>query len=287
VASSRAAGQQGTGLKPTIKGFVRNLLPLAVRKHLAIWLDRQRWLRSGKWWAVELLRDFAEKDISAYHRFLWSNHMAYAETYDVEQRIGARHINQTRHMLFDDLIRLLRKRGSDPSHDVRSIFEVGCSLGYLLRYLETEIFPSAELLEGIDIDDKAVTEGERHLRSTGSRVRLYAGDMDALPDILGARIFDLIFCCGVLMYVTEEEAQKVVTTMLDHAGLVVITGLAHADMDNSRLDAPAIRERDGTFIYNIDRMVERAGGRVVFRRWEGDRMVDGNTVYFVVGERSA
>ena len=89
------------------------------------------------------------------------------------------------------------------------------------------------------------------------------------------------------MYVTEEEAQKVVTTMLGHAGLVVITGLAHADMDNSRLEAPAIRERDGTFVYNIDRMVERAGGRVVFRRWEGNRIVDGNTVYFVVGERSA
>ena len=85
VASSRAAGQQGTGLKPTFKGFARHLLPLAVRKHLAIWLDRQRWLGSGKWWAVELLRDFAEKDISAYHRFLWSNHMAYAETYDVDR----------------------------------------------------------------------------------------------------------------------------------------------------------------------------------------------------------
>jgi hypothetical protein len=37
-------------------------------------------------------------------------------------------------------------------------------------------------------------------------------------------------------------------------------------------------------IHNIDRMIERAGGRVLWRRWEGARKVDGNTIYFLIAE---
>jgi hypothetical protein len=65
--------------------------------------------------------------------------------------------------------------------------------------------------------------------------------------------------------------------------VLVLAGLAHPDQDNATLAASAVRERDGTFIHNLDAMVQDAGGRVVHRRWEGARLLDGNTIYFVFG----
>jgi hypothetical protein len=75
--------------------------------------------------------------------------------------------------------------------------------------------------------------------------------------------------------------------MLRHTSrLAVFAGLAHPDADNRNLAASVLRDRDGTWIHNIDAMVEREGGRVVARRWGGSELVDGNTIYFVLAEPS-
>jgi O-methyltransferase involved in polyketide biosynthesis len=114
-------------------------------------------------------------------------------------------------------------------------------------------------------------------------VRLVAADVSDLDAVLNGRRFDLFLCCGVLMYCGPESSQRLVRTMLEHARRrVVISGLAHPEIDNAQIDTPSMRERDGTFIHNIDAMVERAGGQVMFRRWEGSRSVDGNTIYFLI-----
>ena len=52
-------------------------------------------------------------------------------------------------------------------------------------------------------------------------------------------------------------------------------------VDNAALAQSDVRATDRTFVHNLDRMVELAGGKVVGRRWEGDRQVDGQTIYFV------
>ena len=267
----------------TARRWIRSALPLPIRQGLAILVGRQHWLKSRYWWAMELLRDHAERDPDEFHRFLWSHHLGYAETYEIERRFGADRIHPTRQMLFDDLGRVLRERGTDPELDIHSVFEVGCSLGYLLRFLETGLFGSAEVLEGNDIDGYAIESGSAHLARQGSRVRLHHGDLAALEQILGERRFDVILCAGVLMYLQEAPAAAVVESILRHTGkLAAFAGLAAPGNDNRELVASLPRARDGTFIHNIDRMVERAGGRVVFRRWEGAREVDGNTIYFVL-----
>lgn len=264
------------------KDAARRLLPLAIRKRLAAWLGRQAWLAPRHWWAMELLRDLAERDPDAYHRFLWTHHLGYAETYELPRRVGSGNINQTRHRLFADLRAHLAGRGVDPAREVRSVFEVGCSMGYLLRFIETDVFPAANLLEGIDIDRYAVRAGSEWLAAQGSKARIAAVDMADLDRVLGERRFDVVLCAGVLMYLHQAAAASVVAAMLRRTGRVLaLAGLAHPGRDNAELDVSDVRQRDGTFIHNFDAMVRAAGGQVRFRRWEGGRVVDGNTVYFV------
>jgi SAM-dependent methyltransferase len=268
-----------------VKRAVRTVVPLPIRQRLAIWLGGRRWLAARHWWVAELLRDLAERDPDAYHRFLWSHHLGYAETYEIPRRFGAANIHQTRHLLFADLHAHLWGRGVDPARGIRSVFEVGCSMGYLLRFIETDVFPGAETLAGIDIDRYAIRSGSAWLRAQGSKVQIAAADMAHLSAVLGERRFDVILCAGVLMYLQRAAAAEVVRVMLRHAGRVVaLAGLAHPERDNGELDESDVRRRDGTFIHNFDAMVRQGGGRVLARRWEGARMVDGNTVYFVLAE---
>jgi SAM-dependent methyltransferase len=253
-----------------------------MRQRLAIWLDRQAWLPSGKWWAVQLIKDMADRDVDAYHRFLWAHHLGYAETYEAGERFGANRIHPTRLMLFDDLEAWYSSRGGDFKRDVRSVFEVGCSLGYLLRFLETDRLLTPERLAGIDIDRRAVAEGAGYLAAQGSVVELHAADMDELERLVDGQEYDLFLCCGVLMYTQEGQAAEIVRVMLASGRTVAISGLAYPQADNKTLTAPIVRERDGTFIHNIDAMVAAAGGEVLFRRWEGAKVIDGNTIYFLI-----
>jgi SAM-dependent methyltransferase len=277
-------------VKRLVKKLIVKALPLRLRKALAIWLNRRAWLPSGDraYWATELLADFAANDVNGYHKFLWRHHLAYAETYEVALRFGYDKLNETRRLFFAELPQRLAAAGVTSLADVRSVLEVGCSLGYLLRYMETDVFPAASRLEGLDIDVRAIDEGTRYLREHGSRVRLHAGDMEEMQPVFGNTKFDLVLGSGVLLYLDEPAAAALVATMLRYTGrLLAITALAHPDNDNAHLERSVPRTRDGTWIHNVDRMITAAGGRIVGRRYEGGRLVDGNTVYFLYAAPAA
>lgn len=274
-----ARGVFGLGIEVS-----RRLIPLTARRHIVAWVGRHEALPYREKLAIELLRDLAERDPNAYHRFLWARHLAYAKTFRAEQRFGTERIHQSRRMLFDDLRAFLQEQGIDPERDIRSVLEVGSSLGYLLHHLETGMFRSAISLEGIDIDRYAIDEGATYLASIGSRVKLTMADMSQLETVLAGRKVDVILCAGVLMYVPEDDARAIVRSIMRHTGVVAaFAGLAHPERDNSSLGHSAIRERDATFIHDLDGMVRDAGGHVAWRRWEGPRDVDGNSIYFVFG----
>ena len=271
-------------IKEATKEVVRSTLPLGIRKHLAVWLNHQKWISDNRrsWWCTELIRDLERLDINEYHKFLWSHHLAYAAPYETKLRFGYDNMKESRKILFSDLRTHLTKLTVKPDKDITSVFEVGCSLGYQLRYLETDLFPSAIDLEGIDIDRYAVESGSEYLKSLGSKVRLMFADMEDLCSLLKNRMCDIIICAGTLMYLNEDAASKVIDIMLDHTKMMlVLTGPAHLEIDNSQLEHSMIRNRDGSFIHNIDSMVKKAGGNIVARRWEGNKMVDGHTIYFV------
>jgi len=261
------------------------VLPLSLRQRVVVWINEIRWIAADTrgWWTVELLRDLAEKDINRYHKFLWSHHLAYAVTYEVKLRFGEDNMNESRKMFFSDLKSCLIKVGIQPERDILSVFDVGCSLGYHLRFLETDIFAGANRLEGIDIDRYAVQSGAEYLKTIDSKIMLKHEDMEKLGSVLAGQMFDVIICAGCLMYLREEAAAQVVGQMLAHTNKVLaMAGLAHPKIDNSQLTHSVPRESDKSFIHNIDAMVEKAGGKVCCRRWEGDRIVDGNTIYFVL-----
>jgi len=263
------------------KRFLRAVVPLGARKGLARIVGGWSRIPARSWWVQELLRDFAEDDPNSYHRFLWAHHLAYAETYEVGLRFGVENLHPSRRLMFEDLEACLRGLGKDP-HSVRSVFEVGASLGYNLRHLEENVFPNADTLEGCDIDAYAIERGGAYLADSGSRVRLGVADMGDLEAVLGDREFDVTLCAGVLMYLRREDAESVVASILEHTSMVAaFAGLADPDQDNRNLADSGVRERDGSFVHDIDGMVARSGGRVARRRWEGARELGGNTLYFV------
>jgi len=281
VARSEIA--QPAGPAARVKQGIRRVIPLRVRKQMAVWLGRQSWLPQRHWWSVELVRDLARHDIAEYHRFLWANHLAYAKTYEIDQRFGSARVHPSRVLLFDETCRVLQQRGIQPSQ-IDSVLEVGCSMGYLLHHLEQFVFPNARVLDGIDVDAYAIARGVEYLRRAGSRVQLRRADMKQLVST-AMRTYDVIFCAGVLMYVPQAEAQEVVRAMLQRcSGLLVLAGLAHPERDNRELKRSEPRSADQSLIHNLDSMVEAAGGRVVQRRWEGARSLQGNTIYFVYAE---
>ena len=269
-------------IKQLSKRTICAILPLPLRKKLVCWLHGQEWLVTPAWWSLELIADWAKSDPDACHRFLWSNHMGYAVSYEIAQRFGHENIHPSRKLLFQELLSYLALQSNMTSDDIQSVFEVGCSMGYLLRYLEEEIFPAASVFEGIDIDRHAIEAGSWHLESMRSIVKISCTDMVELNEFMQDRTYDLTIAPGVLMYLTENAATVVVKAMLTHTTkLMILAGLAHPDTDNGHLEKSTIRESDGSFIHNLDRIAERSGGTVVYRRWDGARNLQGNSIYFL------
>jgi SAM-dependent methyltransferase len=251
-------------------------------------MGRQRWLPDGPARAVSLVRDLAECDPDAYHRFLWSHHLGYAESYEPRKRFGPANLRPERRLLFEMLRRFLREIGVAQA-GIGSVLEVGCSLGHLLRFVETDVFRAASVLEGLDIDEYAVRSGNRWLEDQGSRVRLMVADMADMDAVLERdQVYDVVLCAGVLMYLRQEQAARVVESMLRRARTVlVLSGLAHPERDNKELARSQARARDGTFVHNLDAMVSAAGGTVLWRRWDAGAPPGWNTPYFVFGARQS
>jgi SAM-dependent methyltransferase len=271
-------------LKRQTKNLLRATIPLSLRKQAGLVLDRQAWLDHDRksWFIRELLRDYAETDPGGYHRFLWANHLAYAATYTLKDRFTEKRLPGSREIFFEDLLRMLETSDGEAGTDVRSVLEVGCSLGYQLHFMESALFPNAVDLTGIDIDEYAVSEGMKYLGAIGSKVRLIAGDMGRLDGLLGSGEYDIVVCTGVLMYLDEEEALHVIREMLRRCGrLLGLSGPAYTKEDNRLLERSIPRKHDGSLIHNLDALVEKAGGKVVGRRWGGASIVEGHSIYFV------
>jgi SAM-dependent methyltransferase len=260
-------------------------LPFSARRAL---VARMKWTRLPGWFefCMGMLDDLRRHNPDALHGFLWSNHLAYAKSYEISDRFGASNVNPSRRILFDDITGHLRSRGLDPRRDIRSVFEVGCSMGYLLRHLEVEVFPSSSTLHGLDIDSYAIETGQKHLRSVQSRVKLHLTDMAAAEDVMGNRIYDVVICCGALMYVNESRAAHVVRTMLLHSGhLVGLICLAQTGQGHASRQRSETRVSDGAFIHDVDGMIHRAGGRVLSSKWIGSSTSGSSPAYVILASR--
>lgn len=272
------------GIEDTTLRLLRLILPLETRKRSAVWIDDQNWIPNNHSMSNRIIRDWFEKNPKAFHSFLWSNHLSYAKNYESVHAFGAQHLNLSRRMLFRDLKDFLDSQNDSlpRGFDITSIFELGCSSGYLLRYFEESLFPRSSTIEGMDIDEYAVEKGKKYLQEHGSKIKLIHGDIAHFPDVMRNRKYDLILCAGVLAYLDEKTASQVVQEMLRHSsGIVVIKEFAHPTIDNAKLLHSEHRESDGALIHNIDSMIEKAGGIILHRRWYGAKLFDKQTHYSV------
>jgi SAM-dependent methyltransferase len=273
-------------MSATLKRRVRALVPLSARMRAAAWLGRQRWLPVADHVGMGLVRDLQATDPKAFHKFVWSNHlMGYARWYDSEQELFADdQMQASRVELFADLLAVLREDGLDPSA-VKSVLEVGCSQGYLLRHLETTTFRQCRDFLGLDIDAPAIEKGKRYLAQVQSRVNLVHGDMEDLEKLIGDRQFDITMAAGVLSYLNEEDARAMVARMLARTGRVcVLAGLACTERHNRTLERSVLSPgHEGQWIHNFEALVAAAGGRTVRSRWEGAKLYNLQTICFAFG----
>jgi SAM-dependent methyltransferase len=267
-----------------VKERVRSAVPLATRMRMAAWVAGQRWLPVGDHIAMGLVRDLLRDDPKAFHKFAWANHfMGYARWYDSEEELfDLDQMQPTRLEFFRDLTTASQAQGV-PASEVGSVLEVGCSLGYLLWYLELKVFPESKDIVGIDIDAPGIEKGKRFLAREGSTVSLIAGDMEQLDALIGPRQFDVVFAAGVLSYLNEEDALRMVRQMLSRTSKVLaLVGLAHTDRNNNTLTRSEISPgHAGQWIHNFEALVKRAGGRVTQSRWEGGKQYNFQTICFV------
>lgn len=268
----------------TIRRRARGFVPLSARMRMAAWLTRQRWFPVQDHVAMGLIRDLQVSDPKTFHKFVWSHHlMGYARWYDSQEELFApEQMQPSRIELFRDLASVLELDLALPSSAIASVLEVGCSQGYLLRHLETDVFPSCAELVGLDIDAPAIEKGRNYLANVGSRVRLLPGDMEDLDALVGARTFDVTLAAGVLSYLNEKDATVVVSRMLDRTRRVLaLAGLAWVDGHNSTLERSIQSpSHEGQWIHNFEAMITAAGGRVVRNRWEGEKLYNLQTLCF-------
>jgi SAM-dependent methyltransferase len=273
------------GIKVYLKKAGRFILPIGFRKHAAVWIDRQRWLSDHL--SMGIVRDLQTSDSKAFHKFLWSHHIGgYAKWYDSVTLFDVVKMNgstRTRSEFFNALVTAIKDLGLDPARDIRSVLEVGCSLGYLLRYMELELFPDAEDFVGLDIDGPAIEKGSRYLANAGSKVRLIQGDMEELNRLLGKHTFDFIFATGVLSYLNAIDAAKVVSEMLRRTNkILALLGLACTSTDNNELPQSLMSNKhNNQWLHNFKSMIEAGGGRVIISRWEGAKQLKTQAIYFV------
>jgi SAM-dependent methyltransferase len=271
-----------TRVKLGMKKAFWAVVPLWIRKWMAIDVDRARWLPRRHLLGMELVRDWAETDVGAYHRFLWSNHLGYARVAEATHNFDPEKISATRRLLFGHLTEQLEKLNIDPRRQVRSVFEVGCAQGYLLRFLETTLFPGAVEIAGMDIDAAAIELGKKYLTAQGSKVQLICADVSAMERVLGGKVYDVILCPGVLLYLSQDAAARAIDTMIRHARqIVAILDLGHPEADNAELQRSERRAWDAGHMHNIDAMVTHASGKIIFRQWLGNKEIHGQRIHFV------
>jgi SAM-dependent methyltransferase len=271
-----------TRIKFGVKKAFWAAVPLEIRKWMAIDVDGARLLPRRHQLSMELLKDWAETDVEAYHRFLWSNHLGYARVAEAKHNFDPEKISATRRLLFGHLTEQLETLSIDPHRDVRSVFEVGCAQGYLLRFLETTLFPGAEDIAGMDIDAAAIELGKKYLTAQRSKVQLICADVSELERVLDGKVYDVILCPGALLNLRQDAAARAIDTTIHHARLIVaIADLGHPQVDNGELQRSERREWDAGHMHNIDAMVTRAGGKIIFRQWLGNQEINGQRIYFV------
>lgn len=270
------------------KENIRKLFPLPMRKNLSIWISRKKWLSSKDYWSAGIIRDLMSNNPKEFHKFIWSNHIrCAAKHYDSESLFVKEKMEPTRIELFNDLQSFMGDHGIELSKDIHSVLEVGCSLGYLLRYIETDIMPNAKELVGIDIDRNAIEKGSRYLSSNGSKIRLIHGDMEDLEDTVAGRFFDFTFAAGVLSYLNQEDALKIVRGMLRRTNkIMALVGLANPSFHNKELSTSRCSEdHNYQWIHNFEALVDKAGGRVVKSRWEGTKLYNYQSLYYVFASK--
>lgn len=269
------------------KKMIWLIFPLGLRKSVALWLNHQQWLSSRNDLTEGIIRDLMESNPEAFHKFMWANHiLSYAAWYDSETLFDSKKMNgseQTYREFFNDLGAVIKDLNLDPSKDIRSTLEVGCSLGYLLRFIERDIFRSSKDLVGIDIDCVAIDRGTRYLRSVNSKVRLICGDMEELGHLVENDRFDFVFSSGVLSYLNETDATKVVSEMLSRTNkILALVGLACTSVYNRELlNSQLSPDHHYQWIHNFEAMIEAADGCVIASRWEGDKQFNNQPIYFV------
>ena len=265
-------------------GLLRWFLPLEVRKALVARLDRRRFRWSTDF-SMGVLGDLRRRDPETLHRFLWSNHLAYAARYQVEHKFEPHNINPTRHILFRQILDYYKGRALDPHEQVRSVFDVGCSLGYLLRHIELNLFPSAAPLQGIDIDRHAVQAGMAYLQSVRSKVELFEADLSRAGEFMRGREYDLVLCCGVLMYANEDTAMSALQAMFAHCrGLVGVICLAHNARRRAKRNSE-VRTSDGAYVHDTHRMIREAGGIPISSTWVGTETSGSSPSHVILAER--
>lgn len=265
--------------------FIRKIIPLNLRIRFVAWLSRHRGIPYIRKWSDALVRDLELVDPKRYHKFLWENHLdSYGRRYASAELFESRVLNGTKEAyraFTQDLEAALEKLGINGT--VGRVLDVGCAAGHVLRAIETDVLPEAEVLLGVDIDRYAIEFGRAYLSQAGSKIRLVCGDLEELERLLEKKSFDFSYVAGSLSYLDHDDTQSAVRKILEHTDkLAAFIGLACSDRPNSELEESIFRDDLGSmWTHNFGAMIEAEGWEIVSKRWKSPSESDSQGLYSI------
>lgn len=269
----------------TLTALVRRILPRRLRVAMAGWFATHRGFPGANRWSEGLIRDLQESDVKEFHKFLWTHHLdRYGLAYEAGDLFSSGKLNSTTQAyeaFLEDLTASAQEVGGLEA--MGSVLDVGCSVGHVLRGLETDLISDVPVLVGMDIDRHAIAAGTAFLSQVGSKIRLVAGDLEELGDVLGDERFDFSYAAGSLSYLSEGDTREAVRAILGRTErLAAFIGLANPGVANSEMPGSRFRDELGRmWTHNFEEMVVSNGWSVVRSRWEPPGEGDAQGLYSV------
>lgn len=113
--------------------------------------------------------------------------------------------------------------------DVNSVLEIGCASGANLIRLRTAL-PEAQFI-GVDINQQGIRTASEYFDSKGYKnVNFFVGRADKLSDIKD-RSIDVVLADAVLMFITPDRIEKVLSEMIRIAKKGVVLNEYHKDRE--------------------------------------------------------
>ncbi len=117
----------------------------------------------------------------------------------------------------------------------RSVIDLGCGYGYLLKAVITEI--NAKKAAAVEPSEYAYDRAMKVLKDSPCKIKMHSeGLLDWLDHTKSGPVYDLGLCTSVFQYLTDDELQKVVSGISRKVRVLYLTVPTAPELKRQRVE---------------------------------------------------